>query len=205
MATAKLATVKSLKSRPERLPAVILFAETSGFTRTSAILQPEVVLARVAEFFTLVRTAIESHGGVVRNALNDTLMASFTGKEAARNAVEAAQNIQVEFGAIEQSWQRDYGIRAAVAIGLHSGEVVIGIADDLLPGQPLIFGDSVSIAERLLHRARAGELVLSKPVMDAFAAGGLSLEAEELPALAIPRRDPIPLFGVLRDSRLDFT
>lgn len=200
-----MASAKPGKSRPERLPAVILFAETSGFTRTSAILEPEVVLTRVAEFFKLVRTAIEAHGGVARNALNDTLMASFTGNNAAKSAVAAAQKIQIEFGSIEQSWQQNYGIRAAVAIGLHSGEVVIGVADDLLSGQPLIFGDSVSVAERLLHRARAGEMVLSQPVMEAFAAGGAPLEAESLPALVIPRRDPIPLFGVLRDSRLDFT
>jgi class 3 adenylate cyclase len=63
----------------------------------------------------------------------------------------------------------------------------------------------VSITERLLHRARAGELVLSKPVMDALAAAGIALGAQELPPLEIPRREPIPLYGVLRDTRLDFT
>lgn len=200
-----MASGRSKTQQPERVPAVILFAETSGFTRTSAILEPAVVLARVAEFFTLVRTAVEAHGGVVRDALNDTLMASFTLEDAARKSVEAAQEIQCKFSAIEESWQQDYGIRAAVSIGLHAGEVVIGVADGLPPGQPLVIGDSVSVAERLLHRARAGEMVLSKPVMDAFAAGGTLLEAEELPALVIPRRDPIRLFGVLRDTRLDFT
>ena len=191
--------------KPERVAAVILFAETSGFTRTSAILEPAVVLARAAEFFGLVRNRVEARGGVVRNALNDTLMASFTGTGAARNSVEAAQDIQREFSVIEESWQQNYGIRAAVSIGLHAGEVVIGVADTALPGQPLVVGDSVSVAERLLHRARAGEMVLSKPVMDAFAASGTMLDAEELPALVIPRRDPIRLFGVLRDTRLDFT
>lgn len=195
----------STAPKPERVSAVILFAETSGFTRTSAILEPAVVLARAAEFFGLVRSMVETRGGVVRDTLNDTLMASFTGAEAAKNAVEAAQDIQREFFVIEESWQQDYGIRAAVSIGLHSGEVVIGVADPALPGQPLIIGDSVSVAERLLHRARAGEMVLSKPLMDAFVAAGAPLDAEELPALVIPRRDPIRLFGVLRDTRLDFT
>ncbi|MGE0556818.1 MAG: adenylate/guanylate cyclase domain-containing protein [Burkholderiales bacterium] len=200
-----MAATKSTAPKPERVAAVILFAETSGFTRTSAMLEPDVVLARAAEFFALVRTAVETHGGVVRSALNDTLMASFTGADRARQAVAAAQDIQREFTAIEESWQQDYGIRAAVSIGLHAGDVVVGVADPALPVQPLIVGDSVSVAERLLHRARAGEMVLSKPVMDAYAAGGIVLEAEELPALAIPRRDPIRLFGVLRDTRLDFT
>ena len=190
---------------PERTPVVILFAETRGFTRTSAILQPSVVLARVAEFFALVQAAVERQGGAVRNVLNDTLMASFSGKSNALQAVRAAQEIQRDFAGFEESWERDYGIRTAVAIGLHSGDAVVGVAGNSMAERPLFIGDSVSIAERLLHRARAGEVVLSKPVMDALAATGFALEAKKLPPLEIPRRDSIPLFGVLRDTRLDFT
>ncbi|MDP1718132.1 MAG: adenylate/guanylate cyclase domain-containing protein [Burkholderiales bacterium] len=184
---------------------VILFAETSGFTRTSEMLQPSIVLARVSEFFALVREAVERHGGTVRNVLNDTLMASFAGESHAQHAMQAAQEIQRDFTVFEESWANEYGIRAAVAIGLHAGEAVIGIADGPISGQPLIIGDSVSVADRLLHRARAGEMVMSKMFMDALAETGFALEAEELPALEIPRRAPIRLFGVLRDSRLDFT
>ena len=200
-----MAAPKSKVAAPERTPVVILFAETSGFTRTSEMLQPSVVLARVSEFFTLVRAAVERQGGTVRHVLNDTLMASFEGKSPARQAVQAAQEILRDFTVFEESWKRDYGIRAAVAIGLHAGDAVVGIAGGSMPGQPIIIGDSVSVAERLLHRARAGELVLSKTVMDALTATGFALEATELPPLEIPRREPIRLFGVLRDTRLDFT
>lgn len=196
---------KSEVATLERTPVVILFAGTSGFTRTSEMLEPSVVLARVSECFALVRAAVERQGGIVRNVLNDTLMASFAGQNNAQHAAQAAQEIQRDFTVLEESWERDYGIRAAVAIGLHAGDAVIGIADGPMPGQPLIIGDSVSVAERLLHRARAGELVLSKTVMDALTATGFALAAEELPSLEIPRREPIRLFGVLRDTRLDFT
>ncbi|OGA25801.1 MAG: hypothetical protein A3I02_03725 [Betaproteobacteria bacterium RIFCSPLOWO2_02_FULL_67_26] len=200
-----MAAPKSKVAAPERAPVVILFAETRGFTRTSAILPAPVVLARVSEFFALVRAAVERQGGAVRNVLNDTLMASFSGKGNAQLAVQAAQEIQRDFAAFEESWERQYGIRAAVAIGLHAGDAVIGAADGLTPGQPLVIGDSVSVAERLLHRARAGEFVMSKAVMDALAAAGFALETKALPPLEIPRREALPLFGVLRDTRLDFT
>jgi adenylate cyclase len=193
------------KATPERTPVVILFAETSGFTRTSEMLQPPVVLARVSEFFALVRAAVERHGGTVRSVLNDTLMASFEGKGNAQQAVQAAQEILRDFEAFEESWKNDYGIRAATSIGLHAGDVVIGVAGGSMPGQPLLIGDSVSVAERLLHRARAGEMVLSKPVMDGLATTGFVLDAKELPALEIPRREPIRMYGVVRDTRLDFT
>ena len=193
------------KSGPERIPVVILFAETRGFTRTSDMLEPAVVLARISEFFALVQTAIERHGGTVRNVLNDNLVASFSGKAGAQQAVEAAQDIQREFAVFEESWERDYGLRAAVAVGLHAGDAVIGVVGRPAPEQSLIIGDSVSITERLLHRARAGEFVLSESVMDGLAAGDFTLDTEELPPLVIPRREPIRLFGVLRDTRLDFT
>ena len=73
------------------------------------------------------------------------------------------------------------------------------------PEQLFVFGDCVSIANRLLHRARGGEFVLSETLMDLATEMGVAIDAEELPPLEIPRRDPIKLFGVLVDTRLDFT
>lgn len=200
-----MAANKAKGSAPERSPVVILFAEMRGFTRTSEILQPDVVFARASEFFALVQRTIERHDGNLRNLLNDTLMASFTDAGNAERAVLAAQEIQRDFPEFEESWERDYGIRASVAIGLHAGDAVIGASEAPLPEQMLVIGDSISVAERLLHRARAGEFVFSKTVMDALAATGFAIEAAKLPPLVIPRRDPIELFGVLRDTRLDFT
>lgn len=200
-----MAATKTAAAPPERVPVVMLFAETRGFTRTSAILQPSAVLERTVEFFTLAQDTVGRHGGIVRNLLNDTLAASFSGDDSAQRAVETAQDMQRDFTPIEEVWARDYGIRAAIAIGLHAGEAVIGSSAHLLSGQPLIIGDSVSIAERLLHRARAGEFVLSKQVIDSLTAGEFALDAEELPPLEMPNREPIRLYGVLRDARLDFT
>jgi adenylate cyclase len=196
---------KSAVIAPVRTAVVILFAEMRGFTRTSGILEPSVVIARVSEFLALVCTAVDVNGGAVRSVLNDTLMASFTGDGMAARAVRAAQKIQHDFNEFEETLERNYGIRAALAMGLHADEAVIGSVEGSMIGEPLIIGDSVSVAERLLHRARAGEYVLSKAVVDALAGTGVRLDAEELPRLQIPRREPIQLYGVVRDTRLDFT
>lgn len=190
----------TLVDLPARLPVVILFAETRGFTRTSALLDAAVVLRQAEIFFELAGAIVRRNGGAVRSQLNDTLMASFSGERRMHEAVQSAQELLRDFGAIEDVWARDFGIRAAVAIGLHAGDAVIG-------GGPhaAIIGDSVSIAQRLLHRARAGEFVLSAPLYEALGADAAALEAEPLPALEIARREPIPLHGVLLDTRLDFT
>ena len=200
-----MAVPKTQMTASGRNPVAILFTETRGFTRTSEILPAPVVLARASEFFALVRAAVERRGGIVRSVLNDTLMASFAGQGNTWHAAQAAQDIQRDFSRFEESWQREYDIRAAVAMGLHAGDTVIGTAGGAMAGQPLVIGDSVSIAQRLLHRARAGEFVLSKAAMDALAAEGHALETQALPPLEIPRRDPIQVFAVVRDTRLDFT
>lgn len=194
-------TASTEDCKATRATVVVLYAETRGFTRMSEILEPDIVLARIDEFFKMVSAAVTRHDGVVRSLLNDNAIATFAGANEAGNAMAAAQDIQREFGVLEEAWQRDYSFHTAVAIGLHSGDVVVGCVN----GHELIIGDGLSIAERLLHGARAGEIVLSKPIMDALNGAGASLEAEPLAPLNLTKREPIPLFGVQLDTGLDFT
>ena len=189
----------------ERTNFAVLYAEVRGFTRMSEILEPEVVIARIGEFFALLIAATVRHDGVVRSMLNDNLVATFAGGDNAGRAVDAAQEILREFVGIQEAWQRDYGFPTAVAMGLHRCDVVVGAADGRAPGDALIIGDGLSVAERLLHRARAGEFIFTQEMMDGLAAAGHPVGAEKLPAMNIKGREAIHLFGVLLDTRLDFT
>ncbi len=192
----------------ERSPAIVLFAELRNFTRMSEMLEPQKVLDLASGFFALVADAVEASGGEAFGVRNDTLTAVFrrgAASEQARQAVAAAQRIQREFGAIAESWQREYGLMTAVAVGMHLGDTVFGMAGPDGAAQFVAFGDCVSIAERLLHRARAGEFVLSAAVMDALSGSNSELEANELPPLQLARRESIEIYGVLLDTRLDFT
>jgi len=201
-----MSALKSDFSVPVRAPLVILFVETRGFTRISEMLEPAVVIARLSEFFALVTEAVERNEGIVVDILNDNLIAAFDGEGDSIRAVQAAQDIQRKFTALEESWSLEYGIRAATSMGLHSGTAVVGLASGgKSAGQRHIVGDAVSVAERLLHRARAGEIVMSKTVYDGLSLSQFEVEAEELPPLEVPRRESIPLWGLPLDTRLDFT
>lgn len=199
-----MVTPKSGAARPRRTTAMILFAGMRGFTHTTQSLDPPVVLTRASEFFALVAAAVERHDGTVVNVLNDTLMAIFAGPGEAQHAAQAAREIRRDFTVLRAGWQSNHGIRAAVAIALHGGEMVCGAAGGPLHAQQLVVGDSVNVAARLLGRTRAGEFVVTKTVMDALAASQFVLEAKELPPFKIPHREPIRIFGVLLDTRLDF-
>jgi adenylate cyclase len=191
-----------------RMPAVVVFAELRNFTSMSEMLDAARVLALADQFFDCAAAAVEANGGEVIGVHNDSLLAAFRGDapaEQARRAVRAAQRMTADFDPAVHDWQRDYGLRAAISMGVHLGEAVFGDAGPAGRRSTVLFGDCVSIAERLVHRARAGELVLSHAVMALISAAELELDAKPLPPLELHNRPPIRIYGVLRDDRLDFT
>lgn len=185
-----------------------MFAELRNFTRMSEMLEPTRVLELADQFFDCAAGAVAAHGGEIVGVHNDSLMGAFRGRapaDLARSAVRAAQQLFGEFDAIVQAWERDYGLRTAIALGVHRGEAVYGEAGPAAQRNAVVFGDCVSIAERLVHRARAGELVLSEAIMGVVSVAELELDAQPLPPLELHNRPSIRIYGVLRDDRLDFT
>jgi class 3 adenylate cyclase len=191
-----------------REEAVILFAELRNFTRMSEMLDAARVLAFADQFFDCAARVVDANGGESVALHNDSLVVAFRAggaAEQARAAVRAAQQLAAEFDAVVQAWERDYGLRAAIALGVHHGQVVFGEAGPAGQRRAVAFGDCVSIAERLVHRARAGELVLSHAVMGVVSVAELELDAQPLPPLELHNRPPMRIYGVLRNDRLDFT
>jgi len=194
---------------PERVQAAILYAELRNFTRLSEMLDPGKVLELAGDFFSLAARAVAANGGKTLPVQNDALAAAFTAGDKASfaaQALKAAQAVQVEFGELGERWKTDYGLPAAVSLGLHLGETVFGMSGPQGAQQFMAFGDCVSIAERLVHRARAGEIVISLDFMRALGATVKALGAEELPPLELGnKRPPVAIYGLLLESRLDFT
>ena len=192
----------------ERREAAILNAELRNFTRLSEVLAPDKVLELANDFFSLCGMAITANAGKVLSVQNDMLVAAFaTGerKAYANRALRSAQDLQREFGTLGEQWKKDFGLPAAISAALHLGEAVFGMAGPIAHQQFVAFGDCVSVTERLVHRARAGEVILSLDFMKALGANAQSLGAEELPPLEIGKRPPIAIYGMALESRLDFT
>lgn len=202
------AMAKQGQSQAERVESVVLIAELRNFTRMSEMLEPARVLGLADQFFECAASAVAKNGGRSMAVHNDSLMAVFRGaatRELARSAVRAAQQLFGDFDALVQAWEREYGLRTAIALGVHLGEAVYGEAGPVAQRNAVVFGDCVSITERLVHRARAGELVFSDALMGAISVAELELDAQPLPPLELHHRPPIRIYGVLRDDRLDFT
>jgi len=192
---------------PVRRRAAILYAELRNFTRLSEVLEPAKVLQLANDFFTLAAKNVIAERGEVLSVQNDALLAAFHSQEQAfaEWALKCAQAIQREFGALGEKWKAEYGLPAAVGLGVHLGEAVFGMAGPLGKQQFVALGDCVSIAERLVHRARNGEIVISLDVMKGLGPAVQALGASELPPLELSNRDPLPIYGMVLETRLDFT
>ena len=192
----------------ERRQTVLLCTELRGLARMSEALDPSLVIFLANEFFGFAADIVAGHGGEAVTSQHELLLSVFTRGnplQSSQQAVRAAQRIQADYPALAEKWRATYGLRTAVAQGLHLGEAVLGIAGPRGRERRVVFGDSVSLAQCMVGRARAGEFVMSEAVMGALSVENLDLDAEPLPQLELPRRAPIRIYGVLVAGRLDFT
>ena len=192
----------------DRRQAVLLGTELRGLARMSEALDASLVLLLANEFFAFASDIVAAHNGEAITTQHEMLLSAFTrgnAVQAAQQAVCTAQGIQSEFPKLAEKWRAAYGLRSAVAQGLHLGEAVLGFAGPRGLERRVAFGDSVSLAQAMVNRARAGEFVMSEAVMGALSVENLDLDAEPLPQLELPRRSPIRIYGVLVSGRLDFT
>jgi len=192
----------------DRRQAVLLGSELRGLARMSEALDAGLVLVLANEFFDFAADVVTAYNGEAITSQHEMLLCAFTrgnAVQAARQAVGAAQRIQSDFPKLAEKWRQTYGLRSAVAQGLHLGEAVLGDAGPRGLQRRVAFGDSVSLAQAMVNRARAGEFVMSEAVMGALSVENLDLDAEPLPQLELPRRSPIRIYGVLVEGRLDFT
>lgn len=192
----------------DRRQAVLLGTELRGLARMSEALDASLVILLANEFFAFASDIVTAHNGEAITSQHEMLLSAFTrgnAVQASQQAVRAAQRIQSDFPAMAEKWRTTYGLRSAVAQGMHLGEAVLGIAGPRGLERRVAFGDSVSLAQAMVNRARAGEIVISEAVMGALSVENLDLDAEPLPQLELPRRTPIRIYGVLVEGRLDFT
>lgn len=204
---ASIAAPPAAADAPRRRDAVIHVAELRGLAGFAGVLEPEQVLALASEFYTCTCETVAAHGGEPVAVHHDAVLSVFwrgPPVQTAQRAIRAAQQLQDGFDATAERWRRECGVRSALAQGLHLGEVVLGSAGPRGAERRVACGESVALGERIARRARTGEIVLSDAVMGALSVENLDLDAEPLPPLELARRQPLRIYGVLLESRLDF-
>lgn len=139
-------------------PATILFSDLRGFTALSEALGPTGIVALLNNYFSFMADIIRDAGGGIDKYIGDAIMAIFgppfpRDGDAAR-AVDGARRM-LEALALFNTRQPPHQPRAAMGIGLATGEVVAGRIGSPDRMNYTVIGDAVNLAARLESLTKA--------------------------------------------------
>lgn len=168
-----LTVTRVTRARVTKITRVtVLFADLRGYTGLAERLGPAQIVPLLDEFFAVLAGATMLHGGQVFHVAGDGMMAGFgvgsTAEEGARTALDAGHAMLGDFAVLAERWRRDLSIETGIGIGLHTGEVALGVMGPPGKRHTTLVGDTVNVAARLCGRARAGEVLLSCTVAAAL-------------------------------------
>jgi len=199
--------VEELLKNPEKLTlgganhvATVLFADVRGFTRISALMDPEDIVGVLNDYFGEMTEIIFQHGGTLDKYMGDGLMAVFgapySGPDDAVKAVRAAvamqtrmQGLKGQFGSGKQG-----GIALGIGIGINTGIVTVGYVGSMRRFDYTAIGDTVNMAARLESNAPAGEIYIARNTFSEL--NGL-FPCDDLRVMVKGRDEPLDCHRVL--------
>lgn len=183
----------------ERRQITVMFADVVGFTPLAERETAETVVTMLNELFTILTEIVFRHGGTVDKFVGDCVMAIWGAPDDqadhAKRALLAAEDMLRWLEAGNESWLERFGFSVELAIGINSGEAVVGNFGSETRMEYTAIGDAVNIAARLESIARPNQILVTHATR--AAAGDVvafrSLGVRSL----VGKSDPVELFEVL--------
>jgi class 3 adenylate cyclase/tetratricopeptide (TPR) repeat protein len=177
-----------LKPGGVRSTVSVLFADLSGFTPFSESRAPEEVMEVLNEAFSGLTEVVFKHHGTLDKFIGDCVMAFYGAPMAsgndAINAVRSALEMRRIFGELKAKWG-DAGPQLGLAIGINSGEAIVGNVGSNRRMEYTVIGDTVNVAARLMEAAR-GDILCDVATFNA-SSGRVAFEAR--PAVRVKGRE----------------
>lgn len=130
----------------------ILFADLRGFTSFAEDQLSYDVIHILNRYFQQMGRAIGQHGGVINNYMGDGLLALFgigDDEEPAVKAVRAGWDMLLAMQALNPYIENVYSHRFDIGIGIHYGQVVMGLVGASGHKRMTAIGDAVNLASRI--------------------------------------------------------
>ena len=139
----------------------VLETDIRGFTSLSERLTPKDTIALVNRYISVQAERILEYGGSIDKYMGDAVLVVFEGDDAAKRALQCAQNILQEVKSMNEAVDSPVWIGA----GLSYGPVVMGNMGCEARMEHTIIGTTVNLAARLCSAARPGEVVVQGDVI----------------------------------------
>jgi class 3 adenylate cyclase len=178
----------------------VFFADVRGFTTLIESMSPAESFDFMNRYFEATEPAIRAHGGFVDHYAGDGTMAIFpTGADA---AVRAAIDFARAVDGLNARRAAEGAAALEIGVGVHTGEVIVGVCGGERKLQCGVIGDAVNVAARIEGlTSRYGVRVLVSDDTRAM----LTPDAHEVPpsfreldrVRAKGKREPITIHEVL--------
>jgi len=204
-ATPRHALARAPHRQGEEREVAILFADLRGFTALAEHKLPYDVVFILNRYFAAMGAAVEDAGGRIDKFIGDGVMALFGVEgdidDGCRNALAAARGMADRLAELNVSLAHDLPQPLRIAIGIHSGPVIVGELGYKAATSITAVGDAVNTASRLeaMSKELDVQLVLSEPVA---ARSGLDLSAlprQEIELRGRSRRLTVLAVGRVQD------
>ncbi len=189
---------QSMELGGQRRPITVLFADVVAFTPLSDRLAPEEVVAILNELFTLLTEAVFRHGGTVDKFVGDCVMAVFGAPteqvDHAARALRTARDMLRFLEAANAGFEDRFGVTVQLAIGVNTGDAVVGNVGSEKRMEYTAIGDVVNVAARLETIARPQQILVTRATAEA---AGEGFETARVGEREVPgRAAPVELFEV---------
>ncbi|MAQ15043.1 MAG: hypothetical protein CMN30_09650 [Sandaracinus sp.] len=131
----------------------MLFSDIAGFTSVAETMDPDDLVAVLAEYLEGLSDAIRSHRGTVDKYIGDAIMAFWGAPQDdadhVRHACEGALAMKARLAELQASWDARGLPRLETRIGLNTGDVLVGNFGAATRLNYTVMGDPVNLASRL--------------------------------------------------------
>lgn len=145
----------------KRKEMTIFFSDIRTFTSISERLAPEMIFRYLNAFFKVSAPIIRKHGGIVDKYIGDAILAIFEHPE---KAILASIEIQHKLVTLNRRLRLIRLPPIELGIGIHTGDVMIGILGERKRMDATVISDSVNVASRLqdLNKLYGSNILISE-------------------------------------------
>ena len=144
----------------------ILFADLTGFTAFADSVPPEDVMETLNQTFSRLTKIIADNRGTFDKYLGDGFMAFYgapiVSDNDALNAVRTAVAMRETFQELKEQWADGPRIQLDLAVGINSGEAIVGNVGSERMMNYTVIGDTVNVAARLQELAGPGQILIGE-------------------------------------------
>ena len=193
----KLAVLEAQRAVEQRKQVTVLFADISGFTAMSEMMDPEEVRDVMNAIWARLDGVIIAHGGTIDKHMGDAVMAIFGAPAAHEDDPERAVRTALAMQRETEDWNLEIGESKppiSIRIGIHTGPVLLGVVGTT--AEYTAMGDTVNLAQRLQEAAPARGILISHATYRRVR-GVFSVWMKE-PITVKGKAEPVPVYVVLQ-------